>query len=267
MPTKMSRAQASLNKLMRYALGVQPDEFGLVLAADGSITAKELASALREEDGFRGMTEQRIKHAVLSGDLGTFELEGDLVRLSPKLASLPPARESEAPLPKELFIALKESAWAAVSEKGLRPKRPKDDCVRLFVDQGMALRVGARSQKDPLLVRVAARKAESSGTKFTPYGNAIWLTEGIAKEFLFGPKIRPEDAEKAKAAKDKEKPSGAMGISTDSAMLTAGIVPARPQASHGKKKGKYSDSPEWKTQARKDRRGKGSDRGKRDKED
>jgi putative RNA 2'-phosphotransferase len=260
MTRKASHARGSLEKLLRYALGLRPDEFGLVLSDDGSVPLKELLPALRGEEGLGGLDLARIKEAARNAPDRAFEIEEDRIRLKASLAKLPPERGSGGPPPRELFVALKEAAWVAVSAKGLYPRKTDVGPVRLFKDQAMALKVAARSQRDPALVRVSAGKAMEAGVPFTPYGEEIWLSPGVPKEYLHGPRIKAEEAArdqaKGKAEKDKaaKDPAGAWP--------PLGIFPS-PVASHGKEKGKYSDSPAWKNQARRDRRGRGNDRGDR----
>jgi putative RNA 2'-phosphotransferase len=64
MTKKTSHSRTSLEKLLRYALGNQPDEFGLVLSDDGFVPVKELVTALKEEDGFRWLNETRVKELI-----------------------------------------------------------------------------------------------------------------------------------------------------------------------------------------------------------
>ncbi|MDR2200369.1 MAG: RNA 2'-phosphotransferase [Deltaproteobacteria bacterium] len=244
MSRKTTQAKNSLDKLLRYALGIQPDEFGLVLNKDGYVSLKELLGALRDEDGFRGLNESRIREVFNQSPDRAFELEGNLVRLKDGLREPLPRREEDAPLPGELFAAMREGAWRAALEKGLSPRAPAEDKVRLFRDKEAALRAGRRFIKDPVLVRTLAKKAAAAGTEFFPYGEHLWLSPFVPSAFLSGPALKKEEPEAPqKTPAPAADPFGAGEI------RLFGPLPSK-----GKKKGKYSDSPDWKNRARKDRR-------------
>ncbi|MDR2405211.1 MAG: hypothetical protein LBE27_02445, partial [Deltaproteobacteria bacterium] len=247
MSKKMSHAKNSLERLLRYALGVQPDEFGLVLSSEGFVPIKELVAALKDEEGYRGLNETRIKDVINEPGNRDYELVDKLLRLDPSLAKLPPEAEGEVTLPKELHVGLKEGAWRSAFFKGLYPKNPTEGQVRLFVDKEKAQKVAKRFAPEVILVRVMAQKAKASGVNFSSYGNDIWLTPFVPQEFLIGPKIKI-DEEIKEDLKPKSHKEGLASIPEP------GLI-ASPLPSKGKKKGKYSDSPEWKTQTRKDRRG------------
>jgi putative RNA 2'-phosphotransferase len=258
MTRRIIQARDSLDRLLRYALGVQPDEFGLVLSEEGKVPLKELIAALREEDGFRGLSENRVREAVNQSGDRAFELSENHIRLKPELSQLPPRRELGDAVPKELFIGLREGGWAVASQKGLFPKRPTEDSVRLFLDEATAMRVAKRFNPEPVPVRVFSGKAALSGVAFSPYGDAIWLTNFVPGEFLSGPRIKAEEEEKEPQGKKKEP--------KEDSLVPKPLTLAMPQPSHGKKKGKYADSPDWKTRQRKERRDKGGGRDRDDKE-
>jgi hypothetical protein len=168
------------------------------------------------------------------------------VRLNPEQAVLPPLCD-KIPLPKELYVGLKPGAWRSASVKGLYPRTHKDEFTPLFVKVEMAQRVAKRFTGEIILIKVLAQKAHNANVAFTPYGDTIWLTPFVPAEFLVGPKINLEEEK----PEPKPKPK-AQDLQIPDLSLLAG-----PEPSKGKKKGKYSDSPIWKTQTRKDRRGRG----------
>jgi hypothetical protein len=143
-------------------------------------------------------------------------------------------------------VGLKPGAWRSVTVKGLYPKTHDDKFVPLFVSKDMAQKVAKRFTGEILMIKILSQKAHNNKVTFTPYGDAIWLTPLVPAEFLVGPKIKLEE----------EKPEAKPKTTKDAQIPDMGLI-ASPTPSKGKKKGKYSDSPMWKTQTRKDRRGKG----------
>jgi putative RNA 2'-phosphotransferase len=233
-----------LEKLLRYILGVAPDEYGLVPSEEGFIGMKELLAAVRDEEGFRGTSESRIMelHNVPGGK-SPFEIEGSLIRLKPEFASLPPPLPEDLKLPKELYAALKPSAWPYVNKNGLIPRRPKEIKVSLFTDKELAFKVTKRTCPDPVPVRIQAWKARDGGVALSPYGSNMFLADFVPKEFIIGPPVK--EAEEKDSAKERENPPRD---------FTPVTLVAELEISKGKKKGKYGDEPEWKIRTRKDRK-------------
>ncbi|MDR1546809.1 MAG: hypothetical protein LBU12_08925 [Deltaproteobacteria bacterium] len=230
----------NLEKMLRYALGVAPDEFALLPDAEGFVPLKELLAALRAEDGFRSLGEGRILEVLnRPGDESPLEARGAFIRLKPALAQLPPELPPNLPKPKILHLGLKPSAWAHASVHGLKP-RPSEPAIRLFPDRQAARKAASRFCPEPTMIAVSVRLAEAQGAVLTPYSERMWLTDALKPEALTGPPVpaKPVEAERT---------------SPPSAAPSPGLY-AEPAVSHGKKKGKYEDAPEWKTMTRQDRR-------------
>lgn len=248
MAKKTAFKQGSLEKLLRYMLGIRPDEFGLQPDGEGFVALKELLAALRDEDAWRGVREGQI--AMLANQPGgqsPFEIREALVRLKPALASLPPEAPGPEALPKLLYLPLKPSAWPVIHDKGVFPKIGHSQ-VRLWADEELAKKIGRRLSPAPVLVCIRAMAArQESGAVFSPYSELLWLTAEVPARFLSGPPVVAKEEEApVKRAKEAPDPAGSFYLQ----------VSADPQVQvhKGKKKGKYDDSPDWKNQIRRDRR-------------
>lgn len=239
--TSQTLKRDSLEKLLRYVLGVAPDEFGLYPDALGFVPLKSVVAALHDEDGWRSVREGLILMlANQPGGRSPFELAEGLIRLKPALASLPPEAPPASALPKFLYGAFKPTAWALFSQGGLRPKAG-EDVVRLWSEAEMALKVGRRISSTAVLVTVLAVKARQAEAVFIPYSERLWLTTGVPAAYLNGPPLPPlENA----PAERRERLSAVLGPSP----------PAEPEIHRGKKKGKRDDAPDWKNQLRRERR-------------
>jgi RNA:NAD 2'-phosphotransferase (TPT1/KptA family) len=254
MGRKTTNDRISLEKFLRYVLGVAPNEFGLVAGDGGYVATKDLLAAVRDEDGFRGTSEGRIMELVnVPGDKSPFETDGNLIRLKPGLSKLPPPVPEDFKLPKELFVALKPGAWPNARKNGLIPRRPKENRVPLFTDKDLALRVAKRQYPDAVSVRVLAAKASAAGTVFTPHAGNIVLCDFVPPEFLLGPPVKPLE-EKETAGRAAAKPKSPFATSPEDFAPFALAV--EPRVHKGKKKGKYEDEPDWKVTTKRDRRDK-----------
>lgn len=251
MSKKIIQKKDSLEKILRYALGIRPDKFGLYPDSDGFVPLKALIAALHDEEEWRGVRKSQIMMLVNQpGNQSPFEGKEALLRLKPALASLPPEAPLALALPKILFAVLKPAAWAVVSKRGFYPKAGEVS-LRLWADRELALKVRRRLSHQAVIVTIQALKARQAGTSFQPYSDLLWLTNLIPAIFLSGPPIPPRDEETSLRWLQKKKPKPPPGS----------IFPPLPEAAfkvhRGKKKGWHSDTPDWKNQIRQDRRRQG----------
>ncbi|MDR1081698.1 MAG: hypothetical protein LBQ79_12260, partial [Deltaproteobacteria bacterium] len=216
MPSKTDQSRQALEKFVRYVLDTAPHEYGIVPGEGGFVPMKELVSAVREEDGFRGVTESRIMELVNQpGGASHFETSGDgQIRMKPQFRKGPPPPPPDLKLPKELWCAVKPSGWRFAHENGLRPRRPRETRIPLFTDRELAVRVARRSGPDPVPVKVFAQKARDGGTEFFPQAETLWLAEEIPPAFLVGPPVRPAEEKDvpAKKAAARDDPVAALGF-------------------------------------------------------
>jgi putative RNA 2'-phosphotransferase len=241
----VEKRRDSLEKFLFYVLGVAPDEFGLLPDKDGYVPFKELLAAVRQEEGFRGVTEGSIAELQnLPKDKNPLERVGNRIRVRPEQASF--ERTMPQTKPKLLYLGLKPTAWPSVSERGLRPK-PDEEHIRLFPTKEAALKVSSRFCPNPVILTVNLNKAESSGPAIDSYSELLYQTKELKPEALSGPPIPPRsELPEGHAGQRAELPGQSLNMAVE------------PLTHHGKKKGKFQDTPEWKVRTRIDRRkGKG----------
>lgn len=249
MSKKFTQKQDSLEKLLKYILGNRPDEFGLYPNADGFVAMKALLGALHDEEGCRGVREGQIMGYVNQpGGQSMFEVADGLIRLKPELAALPPEAPAAHEIPKLLYFTIKPNAWPVISERGLHPKTG-ESVVTLWVDKERALKIGRRSSPTPVLVSIQSGPARRGGTEFEPYSELLWLTKFVDAKFLSGPPVPPRE-EGAPSSKAREEKRAELPGSFP-------LGAPEPEVHKGKKRGKYSDEPDWKNQTRKERRRQG----------
>jgi putative RNA 2'-phosphotransferase len=251
MKQKSVQSLNHLEKILRYALGLEPFEFGLFLDDKGYASLKELVAALQEEEGLRGLTPRRIMElANAHENKGLLEVENNRIRLNPALASLSATLyPSDVPLPKFLYVGLRPTHWQAISQKSLIPK-DNEAGVRLFSEKDMALRVAKRFCPEAALITVSAQKARLEGAKIWAYSEKLWLSEALDSQHLSGPAIK---AQPEKEPKESGKTSPRDSLSSQGSPIQPALG-FDPVSHRGKKKGKRQDAPDWKNQARLDRR-------------
>ena len=199
--TKKNRFKVdNLSRFMIYILGHKPYEFGLVPDREGFVPFKELLWTLHEEEGWRYVRQGNINEVLLGKDRTLFETDDKGIRASDRRWHLD--TETPAPsLPKILFIAVRRRAHPVVLEKGLLVN--SNMYHPLTPDREMALRIGRRRDRNPVLLEVKAHRAQRSGILFYPFG-PLFLAGEIPAGYISGPPV-PKEVPKASVAKPDKK--------------------------------------------------------------
>jgi putative RNA 2'-phosphotransferase len=231
-----------LAKMLAYVLGRCPDEFGLVLDADGFVPVKTLLQALAEEEGWGHVRRGHLNELVMMGDKSPVEIDADRIR-SVERRHLPEITEPQDP-PKELFTCIRRRAYSHVMERGIAEPPPPG--LLLTEDRPMALRIGRRRDPQPILLTVRARDLKASGVLLRRFGERLYLASALPTGCFSGP---PPPKEKPLSSAVAEPVSGPMPH-PGSFFPNLGAGPSSPR---GPGKNRHKE-PEWKRQRRLDRR-------------
>ncbi len=172
---KLPRQLETLAKMLAYILGHRPDEFGLVLDADGFVTLKQLQQALIHEPGWGFVRRHHLDQVVSLLQPPAFEVAEDKIRcLQP--GPLPRRRPGEPP-PALLYLAIPPKAHERVWQEGL--KAPVGQELLLARSKETALKLGKRRAPAPILVTIQAQAAAKAGSEFAGYGEELFLAQSI----------------------------------------------------------------------------------------
>ena len=233
--SRLPRQLEDLSRMLTYMLGHRPDEFGLVLDAEGWIPIKPLLQALAREPGFRQARREHLEELAALLTPRRFEIEGDRIR------SLDPAprphRRPAATLPSLLYLAIPPKAHLLVWEQGAKPPAGQELLLTAFPET--ALKLGRRRAPSPILVTVQAQAAARAGTTFQAYGEELYLAPSLPREFLQLPP--PPKA----PAKPKPPPAAKAPPAPGSVILD---LPQILMETH--KPRRLKDEPAWKSGAR-----------------
>ncbi|MCX5893216.1 MAG: RNA 2'-phosphotransferase, partial [Deltaproteobacteria bacterium] len=195
---KLPRQLDTLAKMLAYILGHRPDEFGLVLDADGFVSLQQLQQVLIHEPGWGFVRRHHLDQVVLLMQPPAFEVLEDKIRcLQP--GPLPQRRPGEAP-PALLYLALPPKAHERVWQEGL--KAPVSGELLLARTKETALKLGKRRAPAPIMVTIQAQAAAQTGIAFTGYGEEFFLTQSLPRDFLQmpAPLVQQEKPKAPKAA-------------------------------------------------------------------
>jgi putative RNA 2'-phosphotransferase len=177
---KLPRQLESLARMLAYMLGHHPDEFGLVLAEDGSIPIKELHQALGREPGWGFVRRHHLDQVVSLMQPPAFAVAEERIRaLQPGPR---PRRHPGLPPPPLLYLAIPPKVHAHVWQEGLKAAPGRELLLARTPDT--ALKLGKRRAPTPVLVTIQAQAAAQAGQSFTAYGEELFLAAGLPREFL-----------------------------------------------------------------------------------
>jgi len=238
--SRLPRELSALARMLTYMLCHRPDEFGLVLTADGFIPIKQLLQALSAEPGWGFVRRRHLEELAALDTPPRFEIQGDLIRgRQPGPAALRrPAGES---LPALLYVAIPSRAHARVWEEGLKP--PAGQELVLTATPELAEKLGRRRGAS-VPVTVRAQAAARTGVSFEAYGEELFLTAAVPREFL-QLNAPPREAEKPQAPPRPQPVPG--GVVLDLPQFLQ--APAKPLGRRALRK--------WGEKGKKGKRGKG----------
>ncbi|MCP4689050.1 MAG: hypothetical protein GY859_13430 [Desulfobacterales bacterium] len=191
--TKLKSPQR-LAKFLAYILERRPDEFGLVLDADGFTSIKELLKAVHEEEGWRWVRHSSINEILVT--LTDPPIETMEKRIRARDRDRLPAHEPEESPPPHLYTCVRQRAHPAALEKGIRPAGAPH--VILSSSREMALRIGKRSDANPVVLTVQTQKCAQRRVFFRRAGETLYLADAIPRGCFMAPPLPKEKAEAKK---------------------------------------------------------------------
>lgn len=194
-----TKSPQSLAKLLTYMLGRRPDEFGLVTDANGFVKIKDLLKALTEEEGWKYVRRSHLDEILYSLTDPPFEILDKQIRAKCRdQLSLPKPIQD---LPKLLFTCIRKRAYRSVSNKGIFPAGYHQ--VVLSSNRELAVRIGKRSDQDPVVLTIQVQKSIAKGVTFYQTGESLYLAEFIPTSCFSGPPL-PKDMPETKKPDNTE---------------------------------------------------------------
>lgn len=231
----LPRQLENLARMLAYILGHRPDEFGLVLAADGSVAIKQLLQALVHEPGWGFVRRQHLEQLAGLMQPPAFELFEEKIR-GLKPGPLPVRRPGETP-PPLLYLAIPPKVHERIFQEGLKAAAGQE--LLLARTKETALKLGKRRAPTPILITIQTQAAAKVGISFTGYGEELFLATALPREFLQMPAPAPPEV-KPKPIKTAPAPP-----TPGTFLVDLSSVPTKPHQRHGKKA-----EPAWKAGAR-----------------
>ncbi|MBW2080829.1 MAG: hypothetical protein JRI27_07725 [Deltaproteobacteria bacterium] len=255
-----------LEKILFAMLGRKPDAFGIVMDKGGWISIKELHRALMKEAGFSHITPRVLTQFFSLYRPEKFEWQENHVRVKPELQSPDLTIYNEATPPELLYVSIRPKAHAHVIARGLQSSNNKKWII-LSTEKEMALKIGKRRDKDPMIAKIMAFKSNKAGVVFRRAGEGLYLVESLDPQWMNMPPLPPvREKDKHREPKSREvKPGGKKILKGGAPSLEKiGAFVLRDSPSHivsseldkrNKNKKSRNRDPEWKKARRRKKRG------------
>ncbi len=246
------RGLRRLTKIIFAMLGRRPDAFGIVLEEGGWISIKELHQALMTEPGLPHITSKALRQFFLLYRPEKFECQEDRIRVKPEWQGPDLTIYRETIPPEVLYVTIRPKAHAYVIAHGLRPTGNKEWIV-LSRDREIALRIGRRRDREPVMTEVLASKAYREGIVFRKAGDLLYLVDSLDPRWMNIPPpvhTRERGVRSGKVKADREKTPGIARPSEEIGGFVLRKTPAfykQTTDRKGKRKRKvHNRGPEWK---------------------
>jgi putative RNA 2'-phosphotransferase len=176
-----SGSLVKLSKLLSLMLRHEPNEFGLVLDAEGFTPLDDVVRAAGKTLG--AVTETDIVRVVetVEPDKRRFSIVDDEIRANYGHSLTTRVMHAQAEPPELLCHGTHEAAAPVVLREGLAPM--KRQYVHLTGNLELAARVGSRRGR-AVLIEVAAGAAHRDGIKFYRANESFWLADAVPAKYL-----------------------------------------------------------------------------------
>ena len=175
----------SLSKFMSLVLRHAPERYGLAPNDEGFVPLEELVVVASAQPGAGRVTEEDLRRVVRESDKQRFEIVKGRMRARyghsiEQRIVYPPVEP-----PALLYHGTARHALAAIRRDGLRAMSRQ--YVHCSVEPELALTVGRRHTREPVLLTIRAAEAHAAGVPFYNPEPRIFLADEIPAAYLDEP--------------------------------------------------------------------------------
>ncbi|MCP4746061.1 MAG: RNA 2'-phosphotransferase [Desulfobacteraceae bacterium] len=172
-----------LSKAVSHALRHEPWLYELELDNEGWVFLDNLISALRNERAeWANLCENDLVEMVKKSNKRRHEIKGGFIRALYGHSLVGKFLRNSAAPPERLYHGTSQRGAQQIFEKGLLPMGRQ--YVHLSINVEIAVQVGKRKDKNPVILKVAAKEAFECGVVFYIGNDAVWLANEIPPMFI-----------------------------------------------------------------------------------
>ncbi len=172
-----------LSKEISYVLRHNPTKYNLDMDEFGYVKINELLNGLNDSGQFKEIiTLKDLKEVIKVCDKERFKIDDDKIKaLYGHTIPLKIKMEEVIP-PDILYHGTTKKALDNILNKGLDKR--KRQYVHLAKEKEVAYRVGKRRDEEPVILKIAAKKAYLDGIIFYYGGDDIYLAEYVPTNYI-----------------------------------------------------------------------------------
>ncbi len=172
-----------LSKEISHALRHEPWLYELELDEEGWVDIADLLSILRhQQSAWENLTKTDLCRMIDSSDKKRHEIVGNRIRALYGHSTPERLIKKMACPPKLLYHGTAQSTAKLIIKQGLLPMGRQ--YVHLSTNIDIAMQVGKRKGRDPVILEVAAKEAFETGVNFYIGNDAVWLADQIPPKFI-----------------------------------------------------------------------------------
>jgi putative RNA 2'-phosphotransferase len=173
---------SELSKEISYALRHAPQEYGLMLDAQGWVPVEDLIAALRKRKKYSLVTEQDIAEMLWCSEKKRHEMADGRIRAVYGHSTEQKIEKEAIRPPDILYHGTAHRFLQRILAQGLIPKERQ--YVHLSQDKQTAVEVGKRRDDHPVVLRIDALAAWKDGIRFYHGNETIWLADEIPAMYI-----------------------------------------------------------------------------------
>lgn len=177
----MSKSE-KLSKEISYALRHAPWEYELEMDEYGRVPVMQLLEALRRDEEWKDISEDDLKIMISSSEKKRHEILDGKIRACYGHSISGKIRKEKKEPPEILYHGTARRFSDSIREKGLLPAGRQ--YVHLSQDMETAYEVGRRRDKNPCILKIAAKQAWKDGIPFYYENEKVWLADMVPNTYI-----------------------------------------------------------------------------------
>lgn len=173
----------AVSKATSHALRHEPWLYELELDDEGWTSVEPLLTSLRQERSeWSELSSDDLAQMIAESSKQRHEIRDGRIRALYGHSIPGKLKRTPASPPGVLFHGTDPNAVPQITIKGLLPMNRQ--YVHLSIDRAMAVAVGRRKSKTPVILRISATQAYACGIHFYQGNDKVWLADTVPSEFL-----------------------------------------------------------------------------------
>lgn len=145
------------------------------------VSVSDVLDILRKEKAWRTITRTDLEEMIAKSARMRYEIRGDKIRALTNHSTSGKLKTPARP-PDILYHGADEAHTHRIRVEGLVPSSYPYVCLSGSPEE--AFEAGRRQTPDPIIMKIAAKRASDCGVQFYVENDKVWLTDAVPPEFI-----------------------------------------------------------------------------------